>query len=77
MRMAHPTCAGMASFMSNEPVSNPQSDANPNFTVENLSQAFEARIARFLGAGSFGFWMVFLAICLSAAGLLLLALLRS
>jgi len=49
---------------------------SPNSLIEDASVAVEARIARIVGAGSFGFWIAFLAICLSSMGLLVLALFR-
>ena len=65
--------------MSNEPVLNIPSgkQSDPNAVVENASLAVEARIARIIGAGSFGFWTAFTTICLSAIGLLAIALFKS
>ena len=65
--------------MSNEPVLNIPSSKqpDPNAIVENASLAVEARIAKIIGAGSFGFWTAFITICLSAIGLLAIALFKS
>jgi hypothetical protein len=62
--------------MLDEPVSNTQANA-PNSFVENAALAWEARIARLVGAGSFGFWVTFVTICLFAGALLVLAPLKS
>jgi hypothetical protein len=65
--------------MSNEPFLNipPSQQPDPNALVENASLAVEARIAKIIGGGSFGFWIVFLTICLSALALLAIALFMS
>ena len=64
--------------MSNEPILNtqPSPQSERNALVENASLAVEARIERLIGGGNFGFWTAFIAICLSAAGLLVIALFR-
>lgn len=61
--------------MLDEPVPDRRAEI-PNYSVEDASLAVEARIARIVGAGSFGFWTTFATICLSAIALLILALMK-
>jgi len=64
--------------MSDERVLNTQVKASlPGSLVEDISLAWKSRIGRFVGAGSFGFWITFGTICLFAAALLVLARLKA